>query len=480
MAPTGSQKGTIVSEATQTHPEAADAELGRRTVRKVARRLVPFMGLLYLVNYLDRTNIGFAKLTMSEDLGLSETMYGVAAGVFFIGYLLLEVPSNLALHKFGARRWMARIMITWGVVASAMAFVPNPASLYVLRFLLGVAEAGFFPGMILYLTYWFPRRERAKLTALFMVAIPVSSIVGSPMSAAIIQYGDGFLGLEGWRVMFLLEGLPAIVLAFVTWFYLTDRPAKAAWLDDDERDWLARTMQAEEEHTSKRFHWPLRRSLTDPRILALAAVYFGVVYGLYALSFFLPTIVAGFAETFNTDFSLVQTGLIVAVPYLIGTVAMVLWSRHSDHTQERVWHTAAPIALGAVSIPVALYLGSPFAVMVAVSVTSIGIFGALPVFWSLPSAFLVGAGAAGGIALINSLGNLSGFAAPYITGALSDATGDNKAGLWVVGGAMMLAAILTLVLRATPRPDDDGTAGEDGGGRADAGEPTSRVTGTPV
>lgn len=447
---------------------SADSELGRRTIRKVTRRLVPFMGLLYFVNYLDRTNIGFAKLTMSEDLGLTGTTYGVAAGLFFIGYLLLEVPSNLALHRFGARRWMARIMITWGIVASSMAFVPNAATLYALRFLLGVTEAGFFPGMILYLTYWFPRKERAKITGLFMVAIPVSSAVGAPISAALIQYGDGFLGLAGWRFMFLLEGIPAIVLAFVTWFYLTDRPAAASWLAEDERAWLARTMEVEEQHTAQRFHWPLRRSLTDRRILALAAVYFGIVYGLYALSFFLPTIVAGFAQTFDTTFSLFQTGLIVAVPYVIGTVSMILWSRHSDHTQERVWHVAAPTVLAAVSIPVALYLGSPFAVMVAVSVTAIGIFAALPVFWSLPSAFLAGAGAAGGIALINSLGNLSGFAAPYITGALSDSTGSNKAGLWVVGAAMMIAAVLTLVLKTTPRPDDGDVSGEQAAGATGA------------
>ena len=433
-------------------------------------RLVPFMGLLYFINYLDRTNIGFATLTMSEDLAMTETMFGIAAGVFFIGYLFLEVPSNLALHKFGARRWIARIMITWGIVASAMAFVPNAETLYVLRFLLGVAEAGFFPGMILYLTYWFPRSERAKITGLFMLAIPVSSAIGAPISAAIIQYGDGLFGLEGWRVMFLLEGLPAIALAFVTWFYLTDRPAQATWLAPEERDWLTRTMQAEDEDTAKRFHWPLRRSLTDPRILALSFVYFGVVYGLYALSFFLPTIVDGFSETFDTSFSIFQTGLIVAVPYLIGIVSMVLWTRHSDRTGERVWHVAAPIALGALTIPVALYLGSPFAVMAAISVTSIGIFAALPTFWQLPGAFLVGAGAAGGIALINSLGNLSGFAAPYITGLLADATGNNEAGLWLVGIVMMAAAVVTLVLQATPRPDEDADTVEST--RKGAGEPS--------
>ena len=430
-----------------------DTELGRHVVTKVARRLIPFMMLLYFVNYLDRTNIGFAELQMSEDLNLTATAFGLASGLFFIGYLFFEVPSNLALHKFGARRWIARIMLSWGIIAAAMAFVPNATTLYVLRILLGVAEAGFFPGMILYLTYWFPRRERARFTAMFLAAIPLSSAIGSTMSGAIMEYLDGLFGLEGWRVMFLLEGLPAIALAFVTWFYLTDRPASATWLTERERDWLTREMEAEKAETERRFHWPLRKSLTQPRILALSFVYFGVVYGLYALSFFLPQIVADFATTFGVEFSLMETGLIVAVPYLVGTVAMVLWGRHSDRTQERVWHVAAPTILAAVTIPVALYLDSPFAVMVAVTITAIGIFGALPVFWSLPNAFLVGASAAGGIALINSLGNLAGFGAPFITGWLTDLTGSQKAGLWVVGVVMMLAALVVLAMGLTPKPD---------------------------
>jgi len=430
-----------------------DNKLGRHVVTKVARRLIPFMMLLYFVNYLDRTNIGFAELQMSEDLNLTATAFGLASGLFFIGYLFFEVPSNLALHKFGARRWIARIMLSWGIIAAAMAFVPNATTLYVLRILLGVAEAGFFPGMILYLTYWFPRRERARFTAMFLAAIPLSSAIGSTMSGAIMEYLDGLFGLEGWRVMFLLEGLPAIALAFVTWFYLTDRPATATWLTERERDWLTREMEAEKAETERRFHWPLRKSLTQPRILALSFVYFGVVYGLYALSFFLPQIVADFATTFGVEFSLMETGLIVAVPYLVGTVAMVLWGRHSDRTQERVWHVAAPTILAAVTIPVALYLDSPFAVMVAVTITAIGIFGALPVFWSLPNAFLVGASAAGGIALINSLGNLAGFGAPFITGWLTDLTGSQKAGLWVVGVVMMLAALVVLAMGLTPKPD---------------------------
>jgi MFS transporter, ACS family, tartrate transporter len=449
----------------------AEEEMSRRVVAKVARRLIPFMALLYFVNYLDRTNIGFAELQMSEDLGLTATMYGLASGLFFIGYLFFEVPSNLALHKFGARRWIARIMFSWGIVAAAMAFVPNAGTLYALRILLGIAEAGFFPGMILYLTFWFPRRERTRFTAMFLAAIPLSSAIGSPISGAIMEYADGWFGLEGWRVMFLFEGLPAVFLAFVTWFYLTDRPAQATWLTDDERTWLQNEMDAETRSTQKKFHWPLRKSLTNPRILALSFVYFGVVYGLYALSFFLPQIVADFSETFDTSFSLMETGLIVAVPYLVGTVAMVLWGRHSDRTQERVWHVAAPSVLSALTIPVALYLDSPFAVMVAVTLTAIGIFGALPVFWALPSAFLVGASAAGGIALINSLGNLAGFGAPFVTGFLTDLTGSVRTGLWVVGVVMMLAAFVVLALGISPQPDvdeeaeDAGTAGEAAGRR---------------
>lgn len=454
-------------------------DTGRQVIRKVSRRLIPFMAVLYFVNYLDRTNIGFAQLTMSKELGLTATMFGLASGLFFIGYLTFEVPSNLALHKFGARRWIARIMVTWGIVAAGMAFVPNAGSLYAMRILLGIAEAGFFPGMILYLTYWFPRRERAKFTALFLAAIPLSSALGAPLSGAIMQFADGLFGLSGWRVMFLFEGLPAVLLGIVTWFYLTDRPADAKWLDEGERRWLVAEMEREVEQTEQKFHWPLRRSLTSPRVLALSLVYFGVVYGLYALSFFLPTIVDGFSETFNTDFSLLQTGLIVSVPFVAGLAVMIPWSRHSDRTGERVWHVAAPTLLAAVTIPVALYLQSPFAVMVAVTLTSIGIFSALPVFWSLPSTFLVGASAAGGIALINSLGNLGGFVAPYVTGSLADATGTVKAGLWLVGGIMMLAAITVVAIGSAPKaqatPEGDETDGDPAPGVAGLSGATTRT-----
>ena len=412
-----------------------------RVLRKVALRLVPYLGLLYFVNYLDRVNIGFAGPNgMTKELQLTSTAFGFASGIFFIGYLLLEVPSNLALHRFGARRWIARIMVTWGAVATAMAFVPNGTVLIILRFLLGVAEAGFFPGIILYLTYWFPASERARIVALFMVAVPISSALGATMSSLLIQ-------ATNWRVMFLVEGLPALLLAGVTWFYLTDRPADARWLSAEERDWLAEEIAAGE---APQGHWPLRKALTHPRILALSFVYFGIVYGLYTLGFFLPTIIAGLAP----GASVVERGLVNAIPYALGAVAMVWWARHGDRTRERTWHVALPMIVGGVAIPIALYLGNPVAAMIAVSVCAVGVCAALPTFWALPSSFLTGTAAAGGLALINSLGNVSGFAAPYITGWLRDLTGSQRAGLWVVGICMLTAAVVVLRLKSGPPPAD--------------------------
>jgi MFS family permease len=375
--------------------------------------LVPFLCLLYFVNYLDRVNIGFAGPNgMSQELGLTATMFGLASGVFFIGYLLLEVPSNLALHRFGARRWIARIMISWGIVATAMAFVPNGTVLIVLRFLLGVAEAGFFPGIILYLTYWYPQQERARIVALFMVAVPISTALGATLSGLLIE-------LTSWRMMFFIEGIPAILLAFITWRYLPERPA-----------------QKVEEPAE----WPLRKALTHPRIFALSFVYFGIVYGLYTLGFFLPTIISGLAP----QASIVERGLINAIPYVLGAVAMVLWAKHGDRTQERKWHVALPMLIGGIAVPITTYLGNPVAAMVAVSICAIGVCAALPTFWALPSSFLGGAAAAGGIALINSLGNVSGFVAPYVTGWLRDLTGTQRTGLWVVGVCMVAAAITVL------------------------------------
>jgi D-galactonate transporter len=443
--------------------EPAGEMMRERVLRKVAWRLSPFLGLLYFINYLDRTNIGFAAPHgMNETLGLDKAAFGLASGIFFIGYLLLEVPSNLVLHKVGARRWIARIMVSWGIVASTMAFVPNAGTLYGLRFLLGIAEAGFFPGIILYLTFWFPKRERAKAVALFMVAIPLSSVFGAPLSAWLIEVGHGMMfGLDGWRFMFLMQGLPAILLGICCWFYLTDRPKDAAWLTLQERNWLQNEMDTEHAETGKRYHYPLRKALTQPRVLALAFVYFGIVYGLYAVGFFLPTIIAGFQQTYNTNYSVIEQGFIVAVPYVFGAIAMYFWARHGDRTRERVWHVALPAIIGGIAIPVALYLQSPFTTMIAVTICAMGICSALPTFWPLPTTFLTGAAAAGGIALINSLGNLAGFVGPYVTGWLTDLTGSPKAGLWVVGAFMVAAGLTALSLKAAPVPDSGPAAETD-------------------
>ena len=440
-------------------------QLVRSGVRRAGKRLVPLLILLYFVNYLDRVNIGFAGPNgMNEELGLSATLYGIAAGVFFIGYLLLEVPSNLMLHRFGARRWIARILVTWGIVATAMAFTPNATVLIVLRFLLGVAEAGFFPGIILYLTYWFPASQRARMTALFMTAIPISTALGSVVSTLIIQNWHGLFGLSGWRVMFLVEGIPSILLAFVVWFALTDRPSEATWMPRAEQKALESRLAAEASEVAEAGPSSVWGALKSPRVLALSWVYFGIVYGLYALGFFLPTIVKGFAAQYGTTFSTVQQGLITAIPYAVGLVAMIVWTRTAASPTVRV---AVPALIGGLAIPVALYLANPWLAILAVTICACGVLAALPSFWALPTAYLTGAAAAAGIALINSLGNLSGFVAPYVTGVLSDATGNNRIWLWVVGICIVSAAVVTWMLRHTGnRPGAQNTGRMTRGGTA--------------
>lgn len=445
-----------------THAAALPASSGaderstlERAYSRITWRLIPFLATLWVLAWLDRVNIGYAKLQMLDDLAFSEAVYGLGAGIFFLGYFFFEVPSNLLLEKIGARKTIMRITIGWGLVCIAQMFVKTPGMFYFLRFLLGVFEAGFYPGIILYLTYWFPKRERAKATALFLLAIPLSTVIGAPFSAWLIGIGDGHIGaMSGWRFMFLAQGLPAIALGVICWFYLTDRPQQASWLSDEERAWLVDEMDHEHGQTAQRYHYPLKRALTNPRVLALSFVYFGTVYGLYALSFFLPTIIRGFATTFETTYSVMQVGLITAIPFAFGAAAMVLWSRHSDRTRERVWHVALPLFVGGVTIPIALYLGSPFLTMAAVTVCCMCICSTLPTFWPLPTMFLSGAAAAGGIALVNTIGNSAGFAAPYITGWLKDLTGSQNAGMWVIGVIMVLAGFTVLALKAAPVPDD--------------------------
>ena len=439
-----------MSEHTQSDSSAADVELGQRTVRKVAMRLVPFMGLLYFINYLDRTNIGFATLTMSEDLEMTETMFGIAAGVFFIGYLFLEVPSNLALHKFGARRWIARIMITWGILAAAMGFIQGEWSYYSVRLLLGVAEAGFVPGIILYTTLWFPRKARARIVALFLMAIPFAVVLGAPVSALMIEHGHGLLGLDGWRFMFIAQGVPAVVLGGLTYFLMPSVPERVNWLASDEKAALRTELDAERVDALTHGFASIRTSLFDWRVYTIALFGFCANMGGYSLSFFLPQVIEGFGAQFGTEFSLFQVGLITAIPF--GCAAMALWlnGHHSDKTDERTRHIALPLLLGAIAVAVALYLPSPLTVIIAISVAAAGSYAIIPIFWQLPSRFLTGAAAAASMGLIAGLANVAGFIAPYMTGALKDATGDFRLGMLVVAAVMLVGAVVAWRLGSRP------------------------------
>jgi ACS family tartrate transporter-like MFS transporter len=415
------------------------SEIQTRVLRKITWRIVPFIMLLYFVAFIDRVNIGFASLTMNKDIGLSPTVYGFGAGIFFWGYFLFEVPSNIILHKVGARIWIARVMITWGIVSAAMAFVQGPTSFYVLRFLLGVAEAGFFPGIILYLSYWFPARQRAAVTALFMAAAPLSTVLGSPVSGALLEM-DGMLGFKGWQWLFVLEAVPAVLLGFVVLAFLTDRPEKAKWLADDERRWLVETMNVEttsKAATSKHSIW---RGLADPRVLALALIYFGTSAGLYTLGVWAPQIIKQFG------LSTLQVGFLNALPASAAVVAMVLWARHSDRTGERTWHVVLACLLAAAGLAFAGLATGVVTVLVALALVNIGISSAKPPLWSMPTLFLSGPAAAAGIATINSIGNLGGFVGPAMIGWIKDQTGSFIGGLYFVAGLLVLSAVLTLLL----------------------------------
>jgi ACS family tartrate transporter-like MFS transporter len=415
------------------------SEIQTRVLRKITWRIVPFIMLLYFVAFIDRVNIGFASLTMNKDIGLSPTVYGFGAGIFFWGYFLFEVPSNIILHKVGARIWIARVMVTWGIVSAAMAFVQGPTSFYVLRFLLGVAEAGFFPGIILYLSYWFPARQRAAVTALFMAAAPLSTVLGSPVSGALLEM-DGMLGFKGWQWLFVLEAVPAVLLGFVVLAFLTDRPEKAKWLADDERRWLVETMNVEttsKAATSKHSIW---RGLADPRVLALALIYFGTSAGLYTLGVWAPQIIKQFG------LSTLQVGFLNALPASAAVVAMVLWARHSDRTGERTWHVVLACLLAAAGLALAGLATGVVTVLVALALVNIGISSAKPPLWSMPTLFLSGPAAAAGIATINSIGNLGGFVGPAMIGWIKDQTGSFVGGLYFVAGLLVLSAVLTLLL----------------------------------
>ena len=410
--------------------------LEQRTIAKVSWRLLPLIVVIYFVAYMDRTNVSFASLSMNKDLGFTAYIYGWGAGIFFLGYFLFEVPSNVILEKTGARIWIARIMITWGIAAAVMAFVVGPVSFLTLRFLLGVAEAGFFPGMILYFTYWFPAKYRARVIAALFLAVPGANAVTAVVSGALLQL-DGTLGLRGWQWLFILEAIPAILLAFAVLALMTDRPAKAKWLEPEERDWLGGGLDAERSSKVKAHgEFTLYQALTNSTVLLLSSIYFTIVTATYGITFFLPPILKALGLS---DFG---TGLATALPYTIGTIGMVLWGWSSDRHKERRMHFTVACLLATIGlIAVGWFSGSYWAI-VAMSFAAVGIYGSKPAFWPLPSAFLTRAAGAGGIALVNSIGNLGGFVGPYAVGWIKDATGSFEAGLYFLAACALASAVL--------------------------------------
>ncbi len=419
--------------------------LPETTLRKVTRRLVPFLFLLYITAYIDRVNVSFAQLQMQTDLRFSATVYGLGSGIFFLGYFFFEVPSNLILEQVGARRWIARIMFTWGIISSCMMFTRSAASFYTLRFLLGLAEAGFFPGMILYLTYWIPARRRAHTVAGFMTATTLAGVVGNPISGFILQHLSGVAGLHGWQWLFLLEGIPSVLLAFVVLYYLTDRPEQAEWLLPEERAWLVERMEAEHAHRRSRHDLTLLQALSNGRVFLLSALYFSLVIASYGTSFWLPLVLKA-----RGGWSPETLGFVTAIPPLVAAVLMVLVGRHSDERQERRWHIALSAVGGAIGLVIAARVGSPWLTVAALALATAGPSCMLGPFWSLPTSFLTGTAAAGGIAAINSIGNLGGFAGPYIMGFLKDRTGGYTGGLEVLAAWLVAAALLALAVRHDP------------------------------
>lgn len=425
-------------------------ELGDRTLRKVRRRVMPLIVLLYFVAYLDRNNVGFAKLTMSEDIGLNSAAYGLGAGIFFLGYALLEVPSNAGMYRFGARKWLARILITWGLFATAMCLVNGESTYYIVRFLLGAAEAGFFPAILFYLTLWFPAAQRVTVLGIFILAQPVSNALGAPVSGLLLQL-DGVMGLQGWQWLYIIEGIPAILLGVLTPLLMTDRPRDAKWLETDERNWLAATMDAELAAKSQSGKHSFLAGLKDKRTLVYSALYFGLVCGIYGLGLWMPTIVAALGK-----FSTAEVGFIVFIPYAVAAVFVYFWSKRADRTGKRAWHSAVSMVLAGVGLLAAGYLlpVNPVLAMIGLTVSAMGIYGAIAPFLSMPSAALTGAAAASGLALVNSLGNLGGFISPYAVGLLKDATGSNQSGLLFLSLCLFLTAAATY-LYARKRPEGD-------------------------
>jgi ACS family tartrate transporter-like MFS transporter len=410
----------------------------RRTIAKVSWRLLPLVAVAYCIAYIDRSNISVAALTMNKDLGFSAYIYGWGAGIFFFSYFLFEIPSNLILERVGARIWIARIMITWGIISGLTAFVTGTTSFLVIRFLLGAAEAGFFPGMILYFTYWFPSQYRGRVISTLFIAQPVANAVASIASAAILEM-DGVLGLKGWQWIFIIEALPAVLLAFVVLTVMTDKPALAGWLAPDEKTWLQTRLDEESRRIESVGRLSLLRALGDPRVLALSMIYLMSVTANYGIVFFMPQIIKGIGLT-N-----MMTGLVSSVPYIIGIIGLVAWGWSSDRSNERRWHLIAASSVGALGLAFAAWSGASYWALIGMSAATVGIYGSRAAFWPMPSIFLTGTAAAGAIALINATGNLGGYFGPFIVGWIKDSTGSFEVGLYFLAACSLACALITLV-----------------------------------
>jgi D-galactonate transporter len=417
---------------------ATREQLEARTYAKATWRLLPFLLLCYVAAYLDRVNVGFAKLQMLNDLKFSETIYGLGAGIFFIGYFFFEVPSNVIMHRVGARVWIARIMITWAILSAATMFVSSPAMFYVIRFLLGVAEAGFFPGIVLYLTYWFPAQRRSRMNALFMIGIPIAGVLGGPFSGWIMKSFNGEHGLSGWQWLFLLEAVPSVILGIATLLYLPNSIRASKWLSEEEKlileENIAKDRGGKADHS-------LASVFGNGKVWLMAAIYFCCMMGLYGVSFYLPTLIKATGVKDALD-----VGLLTAIPYSCAVAAMLLIAKSADRTRERRWHFAIASGLGGLGLLLSTIYGSDVVfAMAALSLGTAGLLATMPVFWTYPSAILSGTAAAAGIAMINSIGNLAGFVSPSIIGWMKDVTQSTNAGMYVVSGALFLGALLALL-----------------------------------
>lgn len=417
--------------------------LENRTVSKVFWRLMPFLGLLYIVSFLDRVNVGYAALSMNKELGFSNAVYGLGAGIFFIGYFIMEIPGNLIMAKVGARMWMARILITWGIVSGMTAFVTTPMEFYLVRFFLGVAEASFFPGIIYYLGTWCRARDQAKAVAMFMMSLPVCNVLGAPISTYLL--GISWMGMVGWKWMFILEAIPAVVLGFITPFYLTNRPADAKWLADDERTWLMQELAEESAKKTEKKQYTLLQAFADRDVITLSAIYFFWVCGFYGVGLFLPILVKALSAAISNQ----MVGFLVAIPYIFAFIAMYFVGKSSDRTGERRWHTVLGMVTGAIGLGCSVLFAniSVFVSMVFFTVSVMGIYASFGPFWAIPHSFLTATAAAGTIAMINSIGNLGGFVGPYAMGYIRDMTGSFNGGLLFLVGCLLAAAGLIISLR---------------------------------